>query len=60
MICSCDRPMPLEDGNCLKCGRETAAHAELMRVGQAIRPLVDEYIARGALLPLGFKLPPPR
>lgn len=39
MICSCDRPMPLEDGDCLKCGRE-------VRPVTAAPPVaVDEYIA---------------
>jgi hypothetical protein len=24
--CCCDRPMPLDDGLCLKCGREVPGH----------------------------------
>lgn len=26
-VCVCDRPMPLEDGLCLKCGRPVAGAA---------------------------------
>ncbi len=25
-VCGCDRPMPMEDGLCLKCGREVPGH----------------------------------
>lgn len=43
MICGCGRPLPMEDGSCLKCGRETHEHAELMRVGARILPIVAAY-----------------
>lgn len=26
VVCVCDRPMPMEDGLCLKCGREVPGH----------------------------------
>jgi hypothetical protein len=43
MICSCDRPLPLADGACLKCGRETREHAEFMRVGMEASRIAREY-----------------
>lgn len=30
-VCVCDRPLPLEDGTCLKCGRPASSFADVSR-----------------------------